>query len=216
MSRTPCGGTGRRCGGILARWDLLLPLPSPPGPSPADHSPGVHTQPESAPGSGEGLEPPQPGRALSTGPLIPLYFLNETRAGPARPGSGVRHSRAALPEPRQVLGQGKAAAEEGGDLPFLRAFPGLVPPADPSSSEPFVTGSKQEQPLNAPIKSGQPSLQRFHWENPWLLLILMLHCCFLLSGHLFVPTIRSSLCSAPWPPNISGTPWCHPGLAAGV
>lgn len=124
--------------------------------------PGVHPRPDSAPGSKGGLEPPQPGRALSTGPLIPLYFLNETRASPARPGSGICHCRAARPEAPAGAGAGHSGSGGDGSSPILQCIshrclgtPGFVPPADPSSSEPFVTCSKQEQPLNAPIKSGQ-------------------------------------------------------------
>lgn len=162
QAAAPTSGTGRGCGGTLSRWDLLrlsrphLALPQRIIP------PGVHPQPGSAPGSKEGLEPPQPGRALSTGPLIPLYFLNETRARPARPGSGICHSRAALPEAPAGAEAGQSGSRGDGSSPILwcishrcQGTPVLDPPADPPSPEPFVTSSKQEQPLNAPIKPGQ-------------------------------------------------------------
>lgn len=124
------------------------PAPIPTWPFPADHSPGV--QPESAPGSKGELEPPQPGRALSTGPLIPLYFLNETRASPARPGRDICHCRAALPESPAGAGAGQSGTRGDGSSPIpysishcCQGAAGLVLPADPSSSEPFVTSSKQ-------------------------------------------------------------------------
>lgn len=96
LARTSCGGAGsshpghsQGMRGSPGSGGSAPPAPIPTGPFPSRSSPGLPPQPGSAPGSKGTLEPPQPGRALSPGPLIPLYFLDETRAGPARAAASV-------------------------------------------------------------------------------------------------------------------------------